>query len=484
MAPSPTGLLHIGTARTALFNFLFARKHNGVCVLRMEDTDKERSRPEFETDIMEGLRWLGIEWDEGPVPFSGAGDAGAHGPYRQSERSDIYERYLTKLLEGGWAYYCYCTKEELEESRRALAAEGLPPIYTGKCRTKDANGRQPQVIRFKTPDTEVRVKDKIRGTISFESRLIGDFAIAKDLRSPLYNFAVVVDDEEMDITHVIRGEDHLSNTPKQILLQHALGFREVSYAHLPLILAPDRSKMSKRYMETSLLEYRSDGFLPEAIVNFIALLGWHPKEDREVLSLKELIHEFDIARVQKGGAIFNMEKLLWMNAHYLRACSLDELVAITENILHIRMPELKYDRDLLRGALAVERTRIKTIADFIDVASFFFVLPEYESDLLQWKEMEKEDVLSNLEHMLSAIKELPAEAFQEEETLNATIDSLVENNDRGPIFWPLRVALSGKKNSPSPAEIMMVLGKDETIRRIKIAIGKLSADTDNETGEY
>ena len=329
----------------------------------------------------------------------------------------------------------------------------------------------------------MKFEDIIRGVVSFDAGLIGDVAIAKDVRTPLYNFAVVVDDEGMDITHVIRGEDHISNTPTQILLQRALGFREVAYAHLPLILAPNKSKLSKRTTGTSLMDYRRDGFLPDAIVNFIALLGWHPEKDREILSRDELVREFDIERVQKAGAVFNTEKLAWVNSHYIREMPLDELTSAVRRLLTEMYPDTAYDAELLRRILSVERVRMKKLSDIVSMGGFFFELPVYDVELLCWKDMSITDVRENLERILNALDDIAPEEFQEKQ-LNAAVDSLVENENRGPVFWPLRAALSGKTASPSPIEILIVLGKEEAIRRIKIAIGKLSADTDNGALEY
>src|SRR3989338_1267749 len=292
IAPSPTGFLHIGTARTALFNWLFAKKEGGLFVLRVEDTDLERSDSKYERDIIENLEWLGLVWDEGPLaapenkigelPFSSQSPKykGDFGPYRQSERLDVYEKHLKKLLDENLAYYCYCSKEELEAERQSMLAQGLPPRYSGKCRAKPKSGENLQLIRFKVSEAKLSFTDLIRGKIAFDTSLIGDIAIAKDLKSPLYNFAVVIDDYEMKISHVIRGEDHIANTPKQILLQKALGFSLPQYAHLPLILDSDRSKMSKRYLATSIKDYRDQGYLPEALVNFMALLGWHPAPEK------------------------------------------------------------------------------------------------------------------------------------------------------------------------------------------------------------
>src|SRR3989344_795641 len=310
IAPSPTGLLHIGTARTALFNRLFAKKNGGKFILRIEDTDKERSKPEYEKDILEGLKWLGLEWDE----F-----------YKQSERTEIYEKYLKNLLDEGKAYWCFCGKEELERKKEIMQKDGRTPKYGGKCREIASEtaeirrqGGEPAVIRFKMSEEIVKFSDLIRGEVEFNSALFGDIVIAKNLDTPLYNFSAVLDDGLMKISHIIRGEDHIANTPRQILIQNALGFERPIYVHLPLILNPDRSKLSKRFNETSLNEYRKRGYLPEAIANFMALLGWHPEGDREVFSLSELAEKFEMEKVQKGGAIFNEEKLNWFNGEYIK----------------------------------------------------------------------------------------------------------------------------------------------------------------------
>ncbi|MCX6765208.1 MAG: glutamate--tRNA ligase, partial [Candidatus Nealsonbacteria bacterium] len=320
-APSPTGLFHIGSARTALFNYLFARNKGGQFILRIEDTDKERSKPEFEKDIIDSLDWLGIKSDNGPI--------------RQSERIEIYKKYLEKLLKDNKAYYCFCTPEELDAVRQDQSSRGVSPKYTGKCSNlskeeteKNLKDGKKSVIRFRTPIRKVKFKDLVRGEIEFDGSLIGDFVIAKDLETPLYNFTVVVDDSEMAISHIIRGEDLLPNTPKQIFLEDALGFPQPQFAHLPLILGPDRSKLSKRHGATSVTEYRQKGYLPEVIVNFISFLGWNPGTDKEVYSLKELEQDFSLENISKGGAIFNVKRLDYLNGLYIRQKSLKELTEL------------------------------------------------------------------------------------------------------------------------------------------------------------
>src|SRR3989344_3662564 len=485
IAPSPTGFLHIGTARTALFNWLFAKKYGGAFVLRIEDTDLERSDSKYETDIIESLKWLGLEWDEGPLDADQRGlnadsrgkFTGEFGPYRQSERLEIYEKYIKKLLDEKLAYYCYCDKEELEAERQALLAQGFPPKYSGKCRSTSSrqvrlaskHQGKPQVIRFIVPEIKITFKDLIRGNISFDTGLIGDIAIAKDIRTPLYNFAVVIDDYEMKISHVIRGEDHIANTPRQIAIQKALDFPQPYYAHLPLILDPDRHKISKRFSATSLREYREEGYLPQAMVNFMALLGWHaaPEQmqelglppDREIFNLDDLVKFFDLKRVQKAGAIFNIDKLNWLNAQYLKSLKDKDLAEL------LKVKNVKI--------IALVRERMKKISDFQELAGPLLTPSDYFAELLIWKDSPKEVILDNLKESLRIFSATLAADFNQE-ALNKTIGLLAEQRGKGEVFWPIRAALSGKKNSPGPLEIAEAIGKKETIKRIETAIKKLS----------
>lgn len=464
-APSPTGHFHIGNARTALFNWLFARQEGGVIVFRIEDTDEARSKKEYEDGICESLRWLGLDWDEGPDK------GGDYGPYRQSERSSIYRKYLDQLLREGKAYYCYCTEEELEAEREAMTAQGLAPKYNGHCRNiaTAPEGKKPQVIRFKTPEANVTFKDMIRGVVTFDASLTGDIVIAKDLDHPLYNFAVVVDDELMQITHVIRGEDHISNTPKQILLGKALGFREPIFAHLPLLLNADRTKMSKRYAETTLLKYRDQGYLPQTIVNFLALLGWHPKGNQEIFSSEELVKEFSISRIQKAGAIFNEEKLLWLNKEHIKKMSLEALEEALTPMLVSHNIRIR-SKEMLHEIIEIQKERMKTLLDFFDLSDFFFALPEYDPKLLRWNDDPTKKALEALEaasHILTR-----AETLERREIEDA-FAMLVEKNGKGSVLWPIRVALSGKSASPDPFDIMRILGKEESLSRISAAKRKL-----------
>lgn len=465
MAPSPTGHLHIGTARTALFNWLYARKHDGVFILRIEDTDKERSKKEYEDELIDGLHWLGIEWDE----FG-----------RQSDRTALYHAALEQLLASGDAYYCYCTKEDLEAQRQAMLASGLAWKYNGHCRPENltAAGKdlqklgEPQVIRIKVPEIKIEFKDLIRGKVVFDAALFGDQPIAKDLDTPLFNFANVVDDADMKISHVIRGEDLISSTPRQIVIQRALGYPELIYAHIPLILNADKSKMSKREGNAALLgEYREMGYLPEAIMNFLALLGWHPKDDREVLAIEDLIKEFDLERVQKSGAVFSQDKLNSLNREHIKKYSSVELAALAMPFVIKKHPGV--DMIFLEKLVAVERTRANTLVDFSEIGEFFFKLPEYDAKLLIWKEAPKKDVRTVLEKIHNELQMLDPSAWHKD-TISAKILEIIGEGNRGTVLWPLRVALSGQQSSPDPIDIMEVLGDKESLVRIESAIKKLS----------
>ena len=510
IAPSPTGPLHIGTARTALFNYLFGQKNQGSFILRIEDTDVERSKPEFEKGIMDSLKWLGIEWSEGPDI------GGDYGPYRQSQRREIYKRYLERLLAENKAYYCFCSEEELEAQRQYQMSIGQPPIYSGKCRDlpletvkKYLAERKPSIIRFKTPSKKLEFEDLIRGKIEFDSSLIGDFAIAKDLASPLYNFACVVDDFEMKISHVIRGEDHIPNTPKQLLIQEALGWaKRPSYAHLPLILGPDRTKLSKRHGATSISEYQKQGYLPETLVNFIAFLGWNPGIEREIYSMASLIKEFSLERVQKGGAIFNIKRLDFLNGFYIRQRSVEKLTElclpylIESGLLEPEFKEVQYppaygpkeivqkykisetgeeiSLEIIQKIAVLYQERLKKLSEISELTDFFFKEKlEYDKNLLRWAEMGDRDIirsLAQLEKILSKIKFEDWTKENLEKVLMPEAEEFAKKlgkvKDRGYLLWPLRVALTGKEASAGPFEIAEILGKDRTMKRIKEARNK------------
>jgi len=514
IAPSPTGYLHIGTARSALFNFLFARKHKGKFILRIEDTDQERSKPEYERDILEGLKWLGLEWDEGPIIGDRSRYRGEYGPYRQSERKKIYEKYIKKLLEEGKAYYCFCSKEELEAQRQYFISIGQPPRYSGKCRglskkevEKFLREGRPAIIRFKTPSQKVVFTDIIRGRIEFDATLIGDFSIAKDIATPLYNLAVVIDDFEMKISHVIRGEDHLPNTPKQILLQKALGFPSPQWAHLPLILGPDRSKLSKRHGAVAIHEYRKQGYLPEALINMMAFLGWNPGTEREIYSLASLIKDFSLERCQKSGAIFNIKRLNWINGFYIRQRSPEKITEmcipylieagfieeVTEknnpqnpgsgsNPQELRLFESKkrkfrikktqeiVDIDWITKIIAIYQERLKKLSEISELTDFFFEDKiKFNKELLRWKEMTEQEIEKSLTLLENLLSEIEDSEFTEENIKAKLMPEAEKLKDRGKLLWPFRVALTGKKASAGPFAIASILGKEKTLKRIREA---------------
>jgi len=506
IAPSPTGRLHIGLARTALFNYLFAQKYQGSFVLRIEDTDLQRSDPRFETDIIENLKWLGIEWLEGPDI------GGNYGPYRQSERVEIYKKYIEKLLEDDMAYHCFCSEEELEARRQYLISIGQPPIYNEKCRQlekkevkKFLTEKKKSIIRFKTPKEKIIFKDLLRDKIEFDSQLIRDFAIAKNLVTPLYNLAVVIDDFEMKISHVIRGEDHISNTPKQILLQKALNFSKPEYLHLPLILGPDRSKLSKRHGAIAISDYKKTGYLAEAIVNFIAFLGWNPGTEREVYSMPSLIKEFSIERIQKGGAIFNAKRLDFLNGFYIRQKSPEKLTErclpyfIEAGLIDPIFKSEQYppayggmeilqvykisdtgeeiNSGYLQKIIILYQERLKKISEITEFTDFFFKDKlKYEKELLRWKEMGDREVKNTLDRLEKIISRIKKEDFQKENLEKEILPETekrgllaAETRDRGYLLWPFRVALTGKEASAGPFEIAEILGKENVLKRIKEA---------------
>ena len=448
-APSPTGTMHVGTARTALFNFLFAKKYGGNMVLRIEDTDKERSKKEYEDDILEGLKWLSISYDE---------------LYRQSDRTAVYKKYLEQLIA---AESAYASKEEAAEE-----------------------GKRGEVIRFKNPNKTVTFHDIIRGDISFDTTELGDFVIAKDLETPLYNLAVVADDFDMGITHIIRGEDGISNTPRQILIQEALGAPRPLYAHIPFILAPDRSKLSKRHGAVSVTEYRNLGFLPEALVNFLALIGWNPGDEREIFSLEELAKEFTLEKVQKGGAIFNVEKLRWMNGEYLKNMPIAEFKKRALEYVPDSIRTLPgFNKKRFDAVLAIIGERMSTFKDIAAMAEqgeigYYFVAPEYLKEKLLWKPArahsaggEESDFVKTkkrLEQTINILKTVEEKSFTAEKTKEALWDYATEEG-RGFVLWPMRMALSGKDKSPDPFVLAEVLGKNETIQRLLLAGKKCDA---------
>jgi len=436
-APSPTGVLHLGGARTALFNYLFVRQNKGKFILRIEDTDKERSKKEHEEDIVNGLKWLGFDFDE----F-----------YRQSEREDIYKRYLKKLIDESKAYV----------SKESGALEA---------------GERSEVIRFKNPNKKISFSDMIRGEIEFDTTELKDFVIAKSLEEPLFHLAVVVDDFEMGVTHIIRGEDHISNTPRQILIQEAIGAPKPFYAHLPLILDSDRAKLSKRKRgeKVSLSYYIKQGYLPQAMVNFLSLLGWNPGTAQEIFTLDELIEKFNIKKIQKGGAIFNEEKLKWVNKEHLKLLPPEEIANEIYKIV-----KNYYDTDIsyVKKLYPLILDRINSFSDVNGIMEageidFFFKRPDYEKESLKWKgDSDITMTKTHLEHARLSLENISEEQFTVDNIKNVLF-GYAEKMGKGSVLWPIRFALSGREKSPDPFAIMSALGKKETIKRIKIAEQKI-----------
>jgi glutamyl-tRNA synthetase len=434
--PSPTGHLHIGTARTALFNYLFAKHHGGTMVFRSEDTDKARSTKEYEDEIIEGLTWLGLKWDNEVI-------------VRQSERAPLYRTYLEKMITSGTAYL---SEEE----------------------SKNVPGEMVTIVRLKNPNKVITFNDLVRGDITFDTTELGDIVIARNIDDALYHFTVVVDDFEMGVTHVLRGDDHISNTPRQILIQEALGFPRPIYAHLPLILATDRSKMSKRHGAVALHEYRKAGFTKEAILNYLAMLGWNPGTDQE---LNELVRSFSIEGVHKAGAVFDIKKFEWFNKHYLDLLSPDEYLSyIKENFPTTLTGLPQYSEDRFQKLLPTIRERVNTRAEFHHLTeageySYFFTTPEYDTTLLQWK---NDTSVTEALPRLQTLQDLLEKAdFSSAESLKSAIWSYAEATGRGEVLWPLRVALSGKEQSPDPFTLAFILGSAETLLRLKTACGKI-----------
>ncbi|HEY4514388.1 MAG TPA: glutamate--tRNA ligase family protein [Candidatus Paceibacterota bacterium] len=438
--PSPTGYCHVGTARTALLNFLFARKNSGRLILRIEDTDKERSTPEFEKDIIDSITWLGIEWDE----F-----------YRQSERMDIYKEKLHALI----------------DSRKA---------YLSEEESKKEAGKITKVVRLKNPGSAVTFNDLVRGDISFDTKELGDFVIARNIDEPLYHFAVVVDDEEMHISHVIRGEDHISNTPRQILIQEAFGFKRPQYAHFPLNLAQDRSKLSKRKGDVSVRSYREKGYLPEALLNYLAVIGWTPPSGKEILSLEEMIKEFDISGIHKSGSVFDIDKLRWFNRHYLLAMPNEKFGETAIEILKegISGRGLEWSDSIGLLLVPIIRERISVWDDLRELIrngefDFFFADPRLSAVEIPDKKSSTDIALKHLNALNELLSAIPLESFKDAETIKNAIWEMATKEGRAAVLWPFRYSLTGRTYSPDPFIVAAIIGKESTLKRVEGAISIL-----------
>jgi len=474
-APAPTGALHVGGARTALFNWLFARNKGGAFVLRIEDTDRERSQPAYLEQILQSLSWLGLDWDEGP------GVGGDFGPYLQSERLQLYRQHLEGLLASGQAYRCYCSKEELAAEREEQAKRKQAPRYSGRCRhlpeakrrEYEAQGR-PYVCRFRMKDEgQVVVHDLIRGDVTFDVSLLDDFVVFKSDGFPTFLMANVVDDEKMRISHVIRGEDHLSNTPRLIVLREALGFdSSLKYAHVPMLLSANRAKLSKREGAMPLLDFRDQGYLPSAVRNFLALLGWSPGGDEEILTDRELVEKFSLEGVSKSGAVFDLRKLEWMNAEHLRKMPTEELLSLAVPYLQrdglLSSPPDEPELDKTRQVVELMRERMKSVSQLPQAAGFFFRDPAGYEEKAARKWFSSPQAGELLRGLAQALDKVPnwnptalesaAREFAEQTGLSAA-----------EVIHPARLAVTGVSVGPSLFHLMAVVGRNDSLRRLRKA---------------
>jgi glutamyl-tRNA synthetase len=459
-APSPTGYLHIGGARTALFNYLFARHHGGKFILRIEDTDRERSTQESVQAILDALTWLGLEWDEGP--------------FFQSQRTDLYREHAERLLREGKAYRCYCSSEELEAKRATAMQAGHKPMYDRTCRNlaQPMAGRQ-STLRFKAPlEGETIVPDLVKGHVLFQNRELDDLILVRSDGTPTYNFCVVIDDATMQITHNIRGEDHLPNTPKQIQLYRAFGYDEPAFAHIPLILGLDRTRLSKRHGATSVMAYRDMGYLPDALVNYLVRLGWS-HGDQEIFGRAELIEKFSLENVGKAAGVYNAEKLEWVNFCYLKATPVEELAQAVKRFIAAKGHAVPTDDQWLARMVATLRERAKTLVDLVDLAHFYF------SDVITL------DAAAAAKHLKPEVAE-PLAALRDglaqitdwnHDTIKAAFDAVISRFGLalGKIAQPVRVAMTGGTSSPGIFEVLDVLGKERSIERLDRALERIAA---------
>jgi glutamyl-tRNA synthetase len=473
-APSPTGYLHVGGLRTALYNYLFAKHHDGTFILRIEDTDQSRKVEGAVENLIATLGWSGVHFDEGP------GKDGGHGPYVQSQRLDIYHKYAEQLIQADKAYYCFCTPERLDEIRKQQMAKKLDPRYDRHCRTipKEEAVRRKEsgerfVVRMKVPvDGEMTFQDTIRGSVTFAYQLIDDQVLIKSDGFPTYHLAVVVDDHHMAVSHVIRGEEWLPSTPKHILLYRYFGWDLPIFAHLPLLLNPDKSKLSKRQGDVAVEDYRAKGFLPEAIINFVALLGWNPGDEREIFSLDQLVKEFSLERVGKSGAVFNVEKLNWLNFQHLRMKPDSEILAMLKDLLkQSPFARLTYNDEYLLSVIGAMRERVTFVKDFIEKSPYFFQAPEqYELEVV--KKRWTKETPERLKILVQEFSKLTSTTKADyEAALHRVAEaSKVKNSD---LIHPLRLAVSGVGAGPGLYDILTIVGRDETIHRINAAIERL-----------
>lgn len=481
-APSPTGDLHIGGVRTALFNYLYAKKEKGTFILRIEDTDEARSTDSSTQIIIDAMKWLKLTWDEGP-----GNEIPQYAPYYQMKRKEmgIYQKYIDILLEKGFAYKCYCTPEEVEKMREQARLAKQPPKYNGHCAnlTKqqqeqyEKEGRT-AVIRFKMPkEDKIEFDDIVRGHVSFENALLDDFILMKANGVPTYNFACVIDDHLMEISHVIRGDDHISNTPRQIHIFKALGWQHPTFAHLSMILGSDGARLSKRHGHTSVLEYRKEGYLQDALINYLALLGWSTQDSQQLFFENSLIENFSLDRCNSSPATFDPSKLLWMNGEYIRNKSDQEIFDLfIDWISWTKQDSIieGWNRDLLKKAISLEHEKIKLLKDIPALVDFFFKEISFDQtavDKVLLSETKKDSAKKVLQE---CVTRLPNQDFSSPEALEMFARNLATELgfSNGKVFHPLRVATSGRTQGPSLFHMLEVMGKDEVLKRIKTTLNK------------
>ena len=466
-APSPTGNLHIGNARTAILNWIFARHAKGTSVLRIEDTDLERSTKESEQSILQDLRWLGLDWDEGPEV------GGDFGPYRQSERLERYLYLTNKLLTEGKAFHCYCEPDELEKARQEAIKSGKQPVYNGRCRNLTAEqrreleqqGKKP-VIRLRFPDHAFTFQDLVKGEVTFPAGDLGDFVIVRADGIPTYNYAVVIDDVDMQITHVVRGDDHVANTPKQLAVYEALGFEKPVFAHIPMILGEDKTRLSKRHGATSVDQYAQDGFLPHSLVNYLSLLSWSSETGDEILSLQRLIEEFDFGRVSRSPAVFDPVKLRWMNGMYIRSIDISRLTDLCVPFLHKADYVLPENRELLEKIVAGVQEKMEVLQDVVAATRVFF------ADELELENEELSAVLkkeSTQKVLWSFVRQCQTFQLMTGDNFRKTVKVIgKETGVIGRDLWmPLRIALTGQEHGPDLPLIAEIFGKEKCVAQIK-----------------
>jgi nondiscriminating glutamyl-tRNA synthetase len=482
-APSPTGYVHVGSLRTALYNYLYAKQQGGQFVLRVEDTDQSRLVEGAVENLLTMLDWAGIHPDEGVMLDGGAvTEKGECGPYAQSRRLDLYKKYADQLIAEKKAYYCFCTSERLEALRTQQQADKLPARYDGHCRNLDEKivaenlvQKMPHVIRMAVPKGEmVEFVDRLRGAISIKSDEVDDQVLIKSDGFATYHLAVVVDDYLMKITHIIRGEEWLPSTPKHVLLYRAFGWDVPEFIHVPLLLNSDKSKLSKRQGDVSVEEYRQHGYLPEALINFVALLGWNPGTDDEFFSLDELIKQFDIDKINKSGAVFDIEKLRWMNGEYIKKLPFDRFRELAMPYLTAKYPNIPSDINL-DVALAIEQSRVKVLSEVGDGIAFLFTNAlSYDGNMLIWKKSDREKTLDCLTRLVSYLENINDSAWVLPQFETTTLVWIKEQGlGNGDVLWPMRWALTGIDRSPTPFEVATMLGKQKSLARLNTAIGLL-----------